>query len=214
MDSTFLDSNSSEEPKVKIADVFSLPNILYCYSFKWITITSNVNSTERMKDTQSNIALLSALMLTSWVSLLYQSYDFKSDLQNIIVGSCLGLAVVFHFLSMVNSVILNIMFVSIKLESTGQMLLNLIGFNAVVPMFMFYIGAIAGLFAMVVIIRINYLPITFYLCLSFVLFFGLFANAIYYQYNVVAFKLALDSENKKIYQEGEIELSKKNKHNN
>jgi hypothetical protein len=104
------------------------------------------------------------------------------------------MSVVCHFLAMVNSVILGIMFSNTKNEKSNaaKYLLQYLGVNSIIPMIQFYLGCFFGGVAMLVIIFLQYIRITFYLCAFFFLFFVLVVNGVYYQYNVLAYKKAIE----------------------
>ncbi len=160
-------------------------------------LKTQVDTGEQMVSNQSSIALLSALLLTIWFALLYGNYHFLHNWEDITVGVCALLALVCHFLAMVNSVMLGIMFSGTKNEDTNasKYLLHNLGNNAIVPMIQFYLGCFFGAVAMLVIIFLNYIRVTFYLCTGFFVFLIFFVNGVYYQHNVVAYQKALELDN-------------------
>jgi hypothetical protein len=189
-------------PTIHVLELFSLSTVYLAYSFSWMLITTKLSHSEQMTTNQSSIGLLSALLLTIWIALLYGVYEFKHDWVNIVVGFGLILSTICHFFAMVNSVILGIMFSNTKGETSraGQYLMHSLGYLAIIPMLLFYVGCFCGVAAMFTIIFVNYIPITFFLCVGAFFVLGSL-QTIYYQYTVLAYKKSIELD----YMQGDLE---------
>ena len=190
-------NSSTTKLSVSISEMFSFSTIYSAYSFQWMLLGTKVQTSDQMIGNQASIALLSALLLTIWFSLLYGDYNYQYDWENVLVGVCALLAIVCHFLAMVNSVILGMMFSGTKSEKSnaGKYLLETLGTNAIVPMIQLYLGCFFGAVAMFIIIFIEYLRVTFYSCTVLFCFFIFVVNGVYYQFNVVAYRKAIELDN-------------------
>jgi hypothetical protein len=167
------------------------------YMFSWLRFGSSgikldnhhEGLQDRAKDQMVNVALLSALMLTIWVSIAFLGGDLNAtawDKVQDIAGVMIVSAVVFHFISMVNATLIVMMLNSCTDDTMTHKFIELIGINLIVPMIEFYVGCICGLGAFMLNIYAEYHENVFWVSLAIFIILAVPANAIYYQYNVLA----------------------------
>ena len=200
-------SGKEESPAisdVNFLDIFKLDLIFDAYSFAWIRWGKNADNDkgdikERIKAEQTNIALLCALLLTIWFSVLFTGNDNShretsvDDLINILFW----LAITLHFFAMINSTLFVMQVCSLETNELVRNLLAKIGNAELYPMIQFYFGGIAGTAGTLLMTYADFSYNVFVASMVGVIGIGLFINAVYYQYNVLSLKLVLQEDEDK-----------------
>jgi len=166
------------------------PSLVWsAYTFQWIqwgpSNESGKGLLEKMTNSQTNIAVLSALLISIWFEMVTDFEDHREDsTEEIIVFFCAMGAISFHFLSMINSTILAMLINELDSDQDTLRFTRKIGINTVTPMIQFYIGCIFGVMSYIVYTYAYYTFPVFIAVTGFLVLAGFLVNALYYQFNV------------------------------
>jgi hypothetical protein len=186
---------------VEFKDVMSLDTILSAYTLSWMVSTNlekeGVDFKEKVKNDQTNIALLCALLLTIWAGTLVSIYPdattYDVGSQVVIFGG-LWIATTFHFLAMINATILCVMIQSTKTNDDAHEFIERIGYNEIAPLIQFVAGATVGVIATVWFTYKACDHAVTYVVLTWFVLFGGIRNCYYYQTNVAALNKTLNKK--------------------
>ena len=193
MHQTINSDNYRLEKFPTLSEIWSVKNIFQAYTFGWLNWNTESKTREGLRDQQLNIAVLSALLLTIWVALLFNTWPFEFEQwSDIAVGFSLTLATLFTFLGMINATILALLYMICSNDKTVQILQVQLGNNNVYPMFLLFTGGLCGVFAILCLIHLQYLRVTFYLSISSVIVFAFIINMFYFQYNIRALEITIE----------------------
>ncbi len=206
----------SPQYDVHFLDILKPQLVFEAYSFAWIRWGKSPDKDsgdikERIKDEQTNIALLCALLLTIWFALLFSGNDNSSRNSHVddTINILFWFAITFHFFAMINSTLFVMQVCSLDTSELVHKLLAKIGHLELYPVIQFYLGCIAGTAGTLIMTYADFSINVFVAAIVGVIGIGLFINAVYYQYNVLALKLVLkEEEDQKKLKGGHFDLKK------
>ena len=119
------------------------------YTFQWLQwgpcSQSGNGIISKTAGQMQNIALLSALLLTLWTSLVFNTEDKDDTWEGTAVLCCALGGMTFHFLSMINSTILIMLFDELSEDADAFRFSLKIGINTITPVIQLYLGGICGI---------------------------------------------------------------------
>jgi hypothetical protein len=170
------------------------PRAFYnAYTFQWLQWgqcnQNGIHLLKKMISQQTNIAILSALLLTVWFPLVYgmevpeEGEDIDKWIQTAITISAMA-AITFNFLAMVNSTIILMLYGELSGDADALRFSRRLGINLLAPMMEFYIGCVSGICATLLVLYRQHHFVAFITGLGFVVVFGFWLNGLYYHYNL------------------------------
>ena len=195
------------QPKKVVAETpfsFAPEIVLSAYTFSWINheqLLKSKNPKDNIKSIMSGIALVSALCLTIWMSILFQDFAGRLDLKGEIVEiwktntlvTILWIGAILQALSMVDSVFMSALVEACSGDCELNEFISRVPNALRMPVVFFYVAILTGVAGMLWYFYMFF--DTGVLCVQVVVMFvlAMCMNAAYYQGNVAALKGALET---------------------
>ena len=152
----------------------------------------------KTQDQMQNIALLSALLLTLWTSLVFNTSEMDETWEATAFLCCALAAMTFHFLSMINSTILIMLYDEVSDDADAYRYSKKVGINNITPILQLYLGGVCGISSCLFYVLKNFSLFTIIFGTTFMSSCGFIFNAVYYQHNVKALQETLDIKAEKV----------------